>query len=116
MRPRKAAQIADGCFDRIHLWLACSNHGACVETPPAIDLRFTCGRGSWGLDELWTGRYEYYRQAAVFVDKILKGAKPDDLPVEQAMLFDLVVNMKTAKALGITIPPTIMVQAARVIE
>jgi putative ABC transport system substrate-binding protein len=52
----------------------------------------------------------------VFVDKILKGAKPDDLPVEQAMLFDLVVNMKTAKALGITIPPTIMVQAARVIE
>jgi len=66
---------------------------------------------SYGPDDT-----EYNRQAAVFVDKILKGAKPDDLPVEQAMLFDLVVNMKTAKALGITIPPTIMVQAARVIE
>jgi len=69
------------------------------------------GLMSYGPDDT-----EYYRQAAVFVDKILKGAKPDDLPVEQAMRFDLVVNMKTAKALGITIPPTIMVQAARVIE
>ena len=66
---------------------------------------------SYGPDDT-----EYYRQAAVFVDKILNGAKPGDLPVEQAMRFDLVVNMKTAKALGITIPSTIMVQASRVIE
>ena len=66
---------------------------------------------SYGPDDT-----EYYRQAAVFVDKILKGAKPGDLPVEQAMRFDLVVNMKTAKVLGITIPPTIIVQATRVIE
>jgi putative ABC transport system substrate-binding protein len=69
------------------------------------------GLMSYGPDDT-----EYYRQAAVFVDKILKGAKPDDLPVEQAMRFDLVVKMKTAKALGITIPPTIIVQPARVIE
>jgi len=50
------------------------------------------------------------------VDKILNGAKPGDLPVEQAMRFDLVVNMRTAKALGITIPSPFMVQASRLIE
>jgi len=82
---------------------------------PAIyeQREFVEGGGLLSYGQVWRENFE---RAAALVDKILKGAKPADLPIEQPTRFELVVNLKTANALGLTIPPMILARADEVIE
>ena len=93
--PRVIALAAEHHLPAIYLFRQFANGGLVVYGPDIADL---------------------FRRAGGYVDKILKGAKPSDLPVEQPTKFELVINMKTAKALGLTVPPLLLVRADEVIE
>ena len=93
--PRIIALAAKYHLPAIYLFRQFANGGLVVYGPDIADL---------------------FRRAGGYVDKILKGTKPSDLPVEQPTKFELVINMKTAKALGLTVPPSLLVRADEVIE
>ena len=81
---------------------------------PSMGFREICDAG--GLAAYAVDYRQIFRRAAVFVDKIIKGSKPVDLPIEQATRFELIINMRTANTLGLTIPPALLARADEVIE
>ena len=91
-----------------------------LELAAKIRIPTMCGNPEWseagGLISYGNDRRDQFRRVAVYVDKILKGTKPADLPVQQPMKYELVINVKTAKQIGVTIPPNVLARADKVIR
>ncbi len=97
-----------------------SHRRALLDLAAKIRIPTMCGNPEWSdagaLISYGHDRLDQWRRAAVYVDKVLKGTKPADLPVQQPMKFELVINLKTAKQIGVTIEPNLLVRANRVIK
>jgi putative tryptophan/tyrosine transport system substrate-binding protein len=111
-RPAALLVVADPTFDSLQRQIA--DLAAKARLPAVYNKSLFAKAG--GLLVYGAVYSEFFRRAAYYVDKILKGAKPADLPVEQPTKFELVINLKTAKALGLTVPPALLVRADEVIE
>jgi ABC-type uncharacterized transport system substrate-binding protein len=117
---KEATKAGSGALAVTQNALVNSNQKRIADLAAKNRLPAIYNRGDWvasgGLMSYGADQVEPTRRAAVFVDKILKGAKPADLPVEQPTRFELMINLKTAKALGLTIPPVVMMRADKVIK
>jgi len=115
-----ARQAQAGALNILESSFFAANRGRLIETarkarlPAIYQSREFVHAG--GLMSYGPNIPDLYRRAAAYVDKILKGARPADLPIEQPTKFELVINLKTAKALGLTIPPSLLQRADQVIE
>jgi putative ABC transport system substrate-binding protein len=117
---KEATKAGSGALAVTQNALVNSNQKRIADLAAKNRLPAIYNRGDWvasgGLMSYGADQVEPTRRAAVFVDKILKGAKPADLPVEQPTKFELMINLKTAKALGLTIPPVVLMRATKVIK
>jgi len=117
---KEAVKTLSGALAVTQHPLAASNRKRIVDLATKTRLPAIYSRGDYvisgGLMSYGRDETEPYRRVASMVDKILKGAKPADLPVEQPTKFELIINLKTAKALGLTIPPSLLLRADQVIE
>jgi putative tryptophan/tyrosine transport system substrate-binding protein len=109
----QALIIFSGSFTSPH-------RGELLDLAAKIRIPTMCGNTEWSeagcLISYGHDRRDQYRRAATYVDKILKGTKPADLPVQQPMKFEMVINLKTAKQIGLTIPPNVLARADKVIK
>jgi putative tryptophan/tyrosine transport system substrate-binding protein len=114
-----ASQPADALIvfdDHCALELPAANRIACCRAKASAMYGYSDFVDAGGLISYGPDRPDQYRRTAIYVDKILRGAEPADLPVEQPVKFELIVNRKTATALGLGLPPPIEVAADKVIE
>jgi putative ABC transport system substrate-binding protein len=109
---RALVQLSSPIFDNAGKRIADST---AKQRVPAISM-FRSFAMAGGLMSYGPNQREYYKRLAVYIDKILKGARPADLPIEEPTKFDFVINLKTAKALGLTIPPALLLRADEVIQ